>query len=127
MSWMKALQSQDSFRTEITTHDDGLVTLRLFGDLDLVSVPRFETALAAVFANNPRQLIFDVSAAHFVSGQGFAMIGRCSHEIAGGVAVCSRGGLASRVLRALGYDGVECIDTGGKDGREEPDDEGRSS
>jgi anti-anti-sigma factor len=103
-------QSQDVFRAEITTHHDGAITLELFGELDLVSMPQFEAALAEVLMRKPRRVIFDLSAARFISGQGFAAIGRCSNEAE--VAIRSGSGLALKILRALGYDEVECIDTG---------------
>lgn len=108
---MDKRQNQDVFRAEITTHDDDVITLELFGELDLVSMPHFETALSAVLMRKPRRVIFDISAAKFISGQGFAAIGRCSGDVEG-VAVCSRSGLALKILRALGYDEIECIEPG---------------
>jgi hypothetical protein len=100
-------QSQDAFRAEITAHDDDVITLELFGELDLVSMAHFEAALAAVLMRSPRRVIFDLSAAQFISAQGFAAMGRCSGDFK--VAVCSSSRLALKNLRALGYDEVECI------------------
>jgi anti-anti-sigma factor len=102
-------QSQDLFRVEISKHDDRKVTLSLVGDLDLVSMPAFAIALAAVATDKPRHLVLDLTAAEFVSSQGFVAIGRCSQELER-VTVRSRSGLALRVFRALGYDDIECID-----------------
>jgi anti-anti-sigma regulatory factor len=103
-------QSQDLFRAEITAHDADVITLQLFGELDLVSMPLFQTALAAVLARKPRQLIFDISAAQFISGQGFTAFGQCGREIER-VGVRSGSGLAVKILSALGYNEVECIET----------------
>jgi hypothetical protein len=103
-------QGDDMFRAEITARGD-VTTLELFGELDVVSMLDFETALSAVLMRRPRRLVFEISGAKFISGQGFAAIGRCSGEVES-VAVRSRSGLAHKVLRALGHDEVECTELG---------------
>ena len=67
----------------------------------------FEQVLAEVLSGPPRELMFDLSEAHFISAQGYAAMGRCSLDAR--VTIRSRTELASRVLTAFGYDQVAIV------------------
>jgi hypothetical protein len=102
---------QAPFRAEIITRADETVIIELFGELDLVSMATFEGTLAAALSRRPRRVIFDISAAQFISVQGFAAIGRCS-QVVESVTVHYKNWLAEGVLRTLGYEQVACVETG---------------
>jgi anti-anti-sigma factor len=100
-------QRQDLFRTQ-TAADGNTVRVELFGELDIVSMHGFQSTVTAILAEKPEHLIFDLTGTRFVSVQGFAAIGRCGREV-GTTSVHSRGDLAERILRLLGYDEVICV------------------
>jgi anti-anti-sigma factor len=91
----------------VISHDDDLVVLEFFGELDLVSMARFEQVLAEVLSGNPKELIFDLTQTQFISAQGYAAMGRCS--LGTRVAVRSRTDLASRIMAVFGYDRVAIV------------------
>jgi hypothetical protein len=93
------------FQVHVAHRDDESVVLLLLGELDVPSMDAFERVVAEVLSSTPRALIFDLTQSEFVSAQGFATIGRCSTEIT--VEIRSRTHLASRVLTALGYEGIK--------------------
>lgn len=98
------MQSDERFRIETAIGETGTV-LTLVGELDLISMPQFEEALARAVSLRPTRLIFDITVAQFICGQAFAAIGRCSLEL-DDVVVCARNRLAERLLRAFGYDAI---------------------
>ena len=71
--------------------------LDLFGELDVLTMPRFREVLDAVVATKPRHVVFDLSSTEFVSGAGYDAIGRCSYQV-DRVSVCSTTGLAGKIL-----------------------------
>jgi anti-anti-sigma factor len=101
-------QNQDLFRVETTPREACSVNLGLFGELDLVSMPEFREVLATVLSNRPRELIFDLTNARFVSAQGFVAIGRCSLVVER-VVIRSLSGFPERVMRVLGQDNLTFI------------------
>jgi anti-anti-sigma factor len=101
------LQYGGGFRVRVTTGDDGVCILELLDELDLASMARFERVLADVLSGGPRELMFDLTRARFISAQGYAAMGRCSLDVR--VAVVSRTELAARILAVYGYDDVMIV------------------
>jgi anti-anti-sigma factor len=94
-------------QVQVFSHDGERVVLMLAGELDIVSMERFERLIADVLSSNPKELRFDLTQAEFVSAQGYEAIGRCSLQVR--VTVRSRSELASRVLAMYGYDQVMTV------------------
>ena len=92
---------------QVFSHDGERVVLKLLGELDIVSMARFERLLAEVLSSHPKELRFDLTQAQFISAQGYAAMGRCSLEVR--VTVRSRTELASRILATYGYDEVMMV------------------
>jgi len=84
--------------------------LELFGELDIVTMPKFEVALDVLNSAKPHGVIFDLSGVEFISTASYAAIGRCSFEV-DRVSVCPRTGIARRILRILGHDRLQFIAT----------------
>ena len=68
----------------------------------------FESHLASGPAREAHEIIFDISHAQFISADAFAAMGQCSLR-AERVIVRSHTALASKVLKAFGYDRAACI------------------
>jgi hypothetical protein len=98
-----------AFRAEVLLRGGGFVVLDLFGELDVVSMAKFETALELSLSGSPETVIVDVSRTGFICGAGYAAIGRCSLQVKR-LVVCCRGRLAEKVLEALGYEDVSYVD-----------------
>jgi anti-anti-sigma regulatory factor len=101
------LQCGSIFQAHVFSHDGERVVLKLLGELDIVSMARFERLLAEVLSSHPKELRFDLTQAQFISAQGYAAMGRCSLEVR--VTVRSRTELASRILATYGYDEVMMV------------------
>jgi hypothetical protein len=94
----------DAFAVLVTpTGGDGVV-IELIGELDVVSMERFERAVADVLEDGPGELIFDLTSSPFVSAQGYSLMGRCAAVAK--VTVRSSCSLAARVLALYGHDDV---------------------
>jgi anti-anti-sigma factor len=91
----------------VFSHDGERVVIKLLGELDIVSMARFERLIAEILSTHPRELRFDLTQAEFISAQGYAAMGRCSLEVR--VTVRSRSELTSRVLAIYGYDQVMTV------------------
>lgn len=98
------LPSRDRFRVKTTVIGE-VTVLKVFGNLDLVTLPGFETAVDALMAARPKHAIFDLLDAEFISGAGYEAIGQCSLAVKR-VSVRSKNGSAKQMLRRLGYDGI---------------------
>ena len=83
---------------------DDVIVVELFGELDVVSMDRFEGTVAELLSGQPRELLFDLIQSEFVCAQGYFVIGRCSAEVK--VTVRSRTELSARVLALYGYEDV---------------------
>jgi anti-anti-sigma regulatory factor len=94
----------DTFGVLVVPTGDGGIVVELIGELDVVSMERFERAVAEVLADRPSELIFDLTSSPFVSAQGYSVMGRC--VAVAKVTVRSRCSLAGRVLALYGYDDV---------------------
>lgn len=101
------LQCGSTLQVRVFSHDGERVVLKLLGELDIVSMARFERLIAEVLSSHPKELRFDLTQAQFISAQGYAAMGRCSLEVR--VTVRSRSELASRVLAIYGYDQVMLV------------------
>ena len=75
------------------------------GELDLLTMPAFEAALDALLSASPREALFDVCGAQFISVEGFAAIGRVSLTVER-VTVNARDDFAEKIFRLLGYDRI---------------------
>jgi hypothetical protein len=106
---MRLVTDRESyFRMQVEAGDTGRATLKIYGELDIVSMAEFETHLASGPVREAHEITFDISDAHFISAHAFATIGQCSLW-AERVIVRSRTTLASKVLKAFGYDRPVCI------------------
>ena len=96
------------FRIRVEADDTGQATVKIYGELDIVSMAEFESHLASGPVREAREITFDISDADFISAHAFATIGQCSLW-ADRVIVRSRTVLASKVIKACGYDRPVCI------------------
>jgi anti-anti-sigma factor len=94
-------------QVRVFSHDGERVVLKLLGELDIVSMARFERLIAELLSSHPKELRFDLTQAQFISAQGYAAMGRCSLQVR--VTVRARSELASRVLAIYGYDQVMMV------------------
>jgi anti-anti-sigma factor len=101
------LQCGSTLQVRVFSHDGERVVIKLLGELDIVSMARFERLIAEILSTHPRELRFDLTQAEFISAQGYAAMGRCSLEVR--VTVRSRSELTSRVLAIYGYDQVMTV------------------
>jgi anti-anti-sigma regulatory factor len=84
------------------------MVLQLVGEVDLESMSRFGRALDVLISLKPQQIVFDLRRTDFISVAGYAAIGRCS-LVVDQLSVCTKSGLAQKILRLLGYDSVVCV------------------
>lgn len=103
------MQPDAAFRAEISVRDGRIVVLDLFGELDSLSLARLDAALEASLAPRPETIIIDLSRTDFVSGAGYAAIGRCSRQVER-LVICCRGHVAQKVLGVLGYRDIAYVD-----------------
>src|ERR1700722_18183789 len=99
---LKPSALSDAFRIELIHHGDKVV-VRLFSELDLVSMGDFELVVATLIKGCPRSLTFDLTNAAFVSAAGYATMGRCS--LIADVKIRSNNKLVSKVMAICGFDG----------------------
>jgi hypothetical protein len=97
----------EEFHVVASTEACGCATLRIVGDLDLVTEPSFQLELDRVVAAGPPELVVDLTAAPFVSVRGYALIGQAGAAV-DRVAVRTASAMATKVLAALGHDRVVC-------------------
>ena len=95
------------FQVRVIREDDRRSVVELFGELDLVSMDRFEQVVAEVLSSRPREVIFDLTRSRFISIQGYVVIGRCSQTFH--VSVRPRTDLTSRILAICGYERVTIV------------------
>ena len=93
-----------AFAIRVIPSRDHVIVVELFGELDVVSMERFEGTVAEVLSGHPSELLFDLTQSEFVCAQGYSVIGRCSAQVK--VAVRSRTELSARVLALYGYEDV---------------------
>jgi hypothetical protein len=98
-----------AFRAEVLLRGGGFVVVDLFGELDVVSMAKFETALELSLSGSPEIVIVDVSRTGFICGAGYRAIGRCSLQVKR-LVVCCRGSFAEKMLGVLGYEDVNYVD-----------------
>lgn len=81
-----------------------VVVIELTGELDVVSIERFEEAVADLLSAHPSELLFDLTQSEFVCAQAYSVIGRCCAEAR--VTVRSRSELSARILAIYGHTDV---------------------
>ncbi len=101
------LQYESVFQIRVISDENGYSVVELSGELDLVSMDRFERVVAEVLSGSPKEVMFDLTRAQFISAQGYAAIGRWSLGVP--VTVRSRTDLTSRIMAIYGYDRVSIV------------------
>jgi hypothetical protein len=101
------LQYGGSFRVRLNGTENDVVVLELIGELDVVSMARFEQLIADLLSGNPKELIFDVTQTQFISVQGYDAMGRCSPGV--DVTVRARTDVAGTILTMYGHDRVVTV------------------
>jgi anti-anti-sigma factor len=99
--------SQERIHVAVSNVGD-VAIVDLFGEIDHLSMAALDTALDEVRARRPHHVVVDITATEFVSGAGYAALGRLSMEFER-VVVCSKSTLAERILQIFGYDDVVCL------------------
>jgi anti-sigma B factor antagonist len=103
--------------TARTSHPDGrTVVLHLEGDLDLVSLDRFEEAWRAALADGPRSLVLDLEALRFIDSTGLRGLLSFHEAAAGRLVLRAPGTAVLRVLELTGLDQVLTIEATPADG-----------
>lgn len=97
--------SKDLITTSVEQRD-GVTVLNVVGDVDMVSVPVLERAIADVLADGPVPLVIDMSAVRFLSASGLAILVETREKVvtAAGFAVVARRTEPGRVIRLLKLD-----------------------
>lgn len=95
------------FRLRVIPNRDDVVVIEVIGELDVVSMDRFEQTVADQLNDHPRELVFDVTQAQFICAQAFCVMGTCCAEVK--VTIRSRSDLAGRVLALYGHDDVAIL------------------
>ena len=96
------------FKIDETARGDA-VGLALSGDLDMSATFALEPVIDRVLAEDPRELVLDVSRVGFVDSSGLGLL-IATHERASGadveMAIAGAGPEIQRVLHVAGLDGV---------------------
>jgi anti-anti-sigma factor len=92
------------FGLRVVPNREGVVVVELIGELDVVSMDRFERTVADLLSDHPRELLFDLTQAQFISVQGYWVMGACSAAVH--VTVRSVSSLSARILALFGHDVV---------------------
>jgi anti-anti-sigma factor len=82
--------------------------IAITGEIDSVSMPSLQAAIAAALAAKPDRVLIDATSAEFISVGGYCTIGELSESVSR-VTLCSRSGLAARVMDILGFPDVVCV------------------
>lgn len=77
----------EGFRAQVTTSET-VTVISVFGEIDIASAPALQATTATVMAQEPRQLVMDLSGVEFIDSSGLAvLIGVAKQLGAGSVAV----------------------------------------
>ena len=60
-----------AFAIRVIPSRDHVIVVELFGELDVVSMERFEGTVAEVLSGHPSELLFDLTQSEFVCAQGY--------------------------------------------------------
>ena len=82
--------------------------IAIAGEIDMVSTPTLQAAIAEAQATKPDRVIVDATSAEFISVRGYCMIAELSKSV-DSVTLCSRSDLAARVMAILGFADVVCV------------------
>lgn len=95
-------------------HVDGVMLLRLAGELDMVTVPELQSGLNAVIARNPGPVIVDLAAVQFLSSTGLRLLIALHADLTAQDrslrVVVGEGRFIPRVLQITGLDQVLNLD-----------------
>ncbi|OBK31097.1 anti-anti-sigma factor [Mycobacterium asiaticum] len=99
------MSAPDSITATVADHD-GVVVLSIGGEIDLVTAPALEEAIAGVVVDNPRALVIDLSAVEFLGSVGLKILA-ATYEKLGDSAefgVVARGPATRRPIHLTGLD-----------------------
>lgn len=86
--------------------DDGVSTVVLAGDLDLVAAPTARKLLMKECASGPKQLVVDISRLDFVDSAGLGMLVAAKRALGANGGTFALIGASERVLRLLQLTGL---------------------
>jgi anti-sigma B factor antagonist len=94
--------------TTSVEHRDGVTVLAVGGEIDLVTAPSFEKAINEVLADNPRNLVIDLSAVTFLASAGLQLLVSTNERLAAstGFAVVAEGPSTSRPIELTDLDKI---------------------
>jgi anti-sigma B factor antagonist len=99
------LSAPDSITTLVADHD-GVSVVSVSGEIDLVTAPALEEAIAAVVTDGPKALVIDLSGVDFLGSVGLKILA-ATHEKLGKSAefgVVARGPATRRPIHLTGLD-----------------------
>jgi anti-anti-sigma factor len=96
-------QAEPALEVEVTAQDDGIVVVRLAGEVDMSNVEDLEERVAPQLASSPQHLVVDASRLTFADSSAIALWVRWSANV-GRLELRDASPLIRRVLRAMGLD-----------------------
>ncbi|WP_156686417.1 STAS domain-containing protein [Mycobacterium sp. Marseille-P9652] len=99
------MSAPDSITTLVEDHD-GVSVVRVSGEIDLVTAPALEQAIAAVVGESPTALVIDLSAVEFLGSVGLKILA-ATYEKLGNTTqfgVVARGPATRRPIHLTGLD-----------------------
>jgi anti-anti-sigma factor len=99
------LSAPDSITATVADHD-GVVVLSIGGEIDLVTAPALEEAIAGVLVDKPSALIIDLSAVEFLGSVGLKILAATYEQLgdAAEFGVVARGPATRRPIHLTGLD-----------------------
>ncbi len=90
-----------------TYFDDARSTaiIAIAGEVDLVSIPSLQAAIAEALAAGPDRVLIDATSAEYIFVRGYCIIGELSESV-DRVTLSSRSDLEARVMDILGFPNV---------------------
>ena len=92
--------------TTSVEHRDGVTVLAVGGEIDMVSGPMLERAIAGVLADDPPALVIDLMEVEFLAAAGLGILAATREKVGESArfAVAAQGLITSRVIRLVGLD-----------------------
>lgn len=98
------MASPDEFEFTVETAREGALVIRVTGDLDLASSPRFEEALAT--APTATHVVIDLTGCTFLDSSGVRAVIQTVHEVSEGGQRVDVVAASAAILRVLEITGV---------------------
>jgi anti-sigma B factor antagonist len=101
------MSPEDLMATSVE-HRDGVVVLKVEGEVDTITAPNLVAAIVAVLAEEPSAVVMDLSAVKFFASAGLQVLGQTAKKVRGRAdfAVVASGPATLRPIRLTGLDSI---------------------